>query len=173
MKTLKHKLIIAIAFTLFNLCAALLFAQDKVSLAIYQDARFAFVGDDRGNDPGTLNLVARFKMQGNQQAFGYMVIFPEYEYANLAGGKYIRYSANIGYTFNKLIINNLEANASGGFGYIDRFGTTRSLSASAELAYKFSERFKIALLSQYTRRTDLQTPLWRFSGFFGIEINLN
>jgi len=172
MITLKQKLIIALLLTVANSCVVL-FAQDKVSLAVFQDARFLVAGDNRGNDAGTINLLARFKMQGNQQAFGYMVIFPEYEYANLAGGKYVRYSANIGYTFNKLVISNLEANASGGFGYIDRFGTSHSLSASAELAYKLSNRFKISILSQYTRRTDLQTPVWRFSGFVGIELTLN
>lgn len=170
---MKNKLLIVIMLTIINSCTAVLLAQDKVSLSLYQDARFGLVGDNRGNEAGTLNLLARLKMQGNQEAFGYMVVFPEFEYADLVGGKYIRYSANIGYTFNKLIIKNLEANASAGYGWIDRKGTSSSIALSAALSYKVSKIFKINLMSQYTRRTDLQTPVWRYSGFVGAEITLN
>ena len=140
----------------------------SIAIAVYQDARLLVSGDNIGNDPGTLNLIFRAKMQGNQQEHGYMVVFPEYEYANLKGGKYVRYSANIGYVFNRF--GNFELGASFGYGWIDRNGTLSSFSAYGELAYKLTNNFKIALLSQYTERGDI--GVWRYSGLFGFEIKI-
>ena len=151
-------------------------AQEKPSLSIYQDGRLAFLGDDKGNDSGTLNILARLKMQGNQQKWGYLVIFPEFEYADIVGS-YKRYSANIGYALNKLIVNRTEATAALGYGWIDRYGyTTCSWSLSGTIAYKLKSHLKLNVLGQFTERTDLllmygENEL-RFSGFVGFEINL-
>jgi acyl-CoA-binding protein len=150
-------------------------AQETVSISLHQDTRLAFLGDDHGNKPGTVNIVARLKMQGDQEKWGYMMVFPEFEYANI-DGQYKRWSANIGYTFNRLIIDNVEVSASFGWGWIDRWGlSTGSISTSGELAYKIN-CFKISLLGQITDRTDLLLRYgnreMRFSGFIGLEFNL-
>lgn len=160
---------------LFLMIALSVNAQRSVSVALYQDAKLMTTGDGY-YEAGTINLLARIKMQGHQQKYGCMIVYPEFEFAQI-DGNYKRYSLNLGYTFNKLIFDNFETSIQGGYGWIDRFGkTTFSASANGELAYKLSDRFKIALLAQFTHRTDLK--LWynddviRFSGFLGFEFKI-
>lgn len=152
-------------------------AQKRVSLSIHQDVRLGLIGDDIGNEAGTINILARFKMQGHQQEHGYMVVFPEFELAKI-DGDYKRYSANAGYTFNNLVVNKFEASAYVGWGFIDRYSKSFfSFSGSGEIAYRLNDTFKVSIVGQLTERKDLK---WmynnneiRFSGFAGLEINLN
>ena len=152
-------------------------AQKRVSLSIHQDVRLGLVGDDIGNDAGTINILARFKMQGHQQKQGYMVVFPEFELAEI-DGNYKRYSANVGYTFNNLILEGFETSAYIGWGFIDRYSKNFfSFGGSGEIAYKLNDTIKVSIIGQFTERKDLK---WmyndnaiRFSGFAGLEINLN
>ena len=153
-------------------------AQRKVSLSLHQDLKLATIGDkERGYDAFTTNILARFKMQGNQQKHGYMIVFPEFELADIEG-TYKRYSANVGYTFNNLIVDRVEATSAIGWGFIDRYDKAFfSFSAMGELAYGLNDKFKISLIAQFTERKDLKY-MWndnaiRFSGFVGIEYNLN
>jgi len=169
MKKLINLLVILFALTLS--------AQKKVSLAIYQDVKLATIGDiERGYDAFTPNFIIRAKMQGHQQKHGYMIVYPEFEYAQIKGD-YYRYSLNVGYTFNELILDRLEASIQGGWGFIDRYDKNLfSGSVSGELAYKINDRLKVALLAQFTERKDL-AYFWndktiRFSGFIGIEYNI-
>lgn len=159
------------------LLALSLNAQRKVSLAVYQDARLMLVGDkDHGYDAGTLNIVTRLKMQGHQLKNGYMVVFPEFEYADLEG-IYKRYSLNVGYTFNQWS-QKLEFSAYIGYGFIDRYALCFfSTAASGEVAYKINKKLKLNLMAQFTERKDLAwlygTNDIRFSGFIGLEYNIN
>ena len=175
---MKRKTKIAFLVILIMSLGYVALAQNKVSLSIHQDARLGLLGDDKGNDAGTLNILARFKMQGKQQkGYGYLVVFPEFEYADI-GGNYRRYSANVGYTFNELIVDNFEASLFGGWGFIDRYAKAFfSAGFEAELGYKITDRFKVSLLAQLIDRKDLKWMYGntevRFSGFIGIEYNLN
>lgn len=145
-------------------------AQEKVSIAVLQDVRLATLGDDKGNDSFTLNLIARIKMQGNQSKIGYLIIYPEWEYANLKQ-VYNRYSANVGYTLNKLPISNLEASLIGGIGMIARESeSSSSFNVTGELAYKLNAWFKILLNAQIVQRSDIDK--WLCSGFAGLEITV-
>lgn len=141
----------------------------SIAIAVYQDAKFLVVGDNKGNSPGTLDLIFRVKLQGNQDRLGYCIIFPEYEYANLKGGKYVRYSANVGYVFNQLI-KNIETSLAVGYGWIDRNGTLGSISINSELAYKVTDNLKLSVIGQYTQRQDIR--IWRYSSFLGVELRL-
>ena len=142
-------------------------AQEKISLAIYQDISLAVKEDTHGNKPFTLDIIAQLKMQGNQQKYGYMIIYPEIEYAKLTK-EYSRYSANIGYTLN--FVNNFEATLSGGWGMISRNNSTwHSASLNGVVGYKL-KYFKANLMAQFTDRKDI--GLWRFSTFLGLEIDL-
>jgi hypothetical protein len=145
-------------------------AQDNIGISLHQDGKLLIIGDNIGNNAGTLDLVFRLKLQGYQDKWGYAIVFPEYEYSNLAGGKYVRYSINTGYVFNKLILDNLEVNITGGFGWIDRFGTTYSASFGSELAYKINKKIKASLMNQYTNRSDI--GVWRYSVLWGLEFTL-
>ena len=104
------------------------------------------------------------------------IVTPEFEYANIEG-IYKRYSANLGYVLNQLIINKSEVGATIGYGFIDRWSKSMfSFGASVFFNYKISDRFKISLMSQFTERKDLEWAYGkneiRFSGFLGLEINL-
>ena len=144
-------------------------AQEKVSLAVYIDPTLMIKGDTHNNPAGTLNLILQLKMQGNEQSIGYMVIFPEFEYADLSKS-YIRYSANIGYNFYTPI-KHLEALLSGGWGILSREGTTwHSGSLEGVISLKIN-KFKINLMGQLVDRKDIKEI--RFSGFVGIELYLN
>ena len=158
------KLLIPLLFLTLNLTA-----QERVSIATYIDPSLMIKGDDHNNPSGTINFIAQLKMQGNEQSIGYMVIFPEFEYADLSKS-YIRYSANIGYNFYTPI-KHLEALLSGGWGILSREGTTwHSGSLEGVISLKIN-KFKINLMGQLVDRKDIKEI--RFSGFVGIELYLN
>ena len=158
------KLLIPLLFLTLNLTA-----QERVSLAVHIDPTLMIKGDDHNNPSGTINFIAQLKMQGNEQSIGYMVIYPEFEYADLSKS-YIRYSANSGYNFYTPI-NRLEALLSVGIGLISREGTTwHSLSSEGVISLKIN-KFKINLMGQLVDRKDIKEI--RFSGFVGIELYLN
>ncbi|WP_299116890.1 hypothetical protein [uncultured Winogradskyella sp.] len=166
------KLMIIIAFFTLNISNS----QDKVSLEVFQDAKLMFIGDGERYEKGTINIIGRLKMEGLQSKYGFLTVFPEYEYAEIQG-IYKRYSAGIGYNFNRLIINNWSVEAFITYGWIDRDNAS-SFSYSFGLGsyYKLNKSFSIALLGQMTERKDLKV-LWndnalRFSGFFGLKIGL-
>lgn len=153
------------------------YAQRQVSVSIHQDFKLGVLGDkEHGYKAGTVDILARFKMQGHQQKYGYMIMFPEFEYAEIQG-IYKRYSVNAGYTFNRLLVKNFEVSAALGYGWIDRYGKSMfSFGGSGEIAYKIND-LKISVIGQLTERKDLA---WlygkneiRFSGFIGLEYNLN
>jgi hypothetical protein len=151
------------------------FSQQRLSLSVYQDAKFAFIGDKkRGYEAGTLNALIRFNMEGHQQKYGYMIVSPQFEYANIKG-IYKRYSASVGYTFNKLIIKDLEASIAADFGFIDRYSKSFfSSGAIGSLSYPLNDYLNVSILSQITERKDLGwlygKTKFRYSGFIGIEV---
>lgn len=151
-------------------------AQEKIKVAFYQDVKLATMEDDYGNEPFTLDLLAKVKLTGNQEKFGYMVIAPMFEYAEIEG-IYKRYAFDVGYTFNKLVINNLEATGSINYGIQDRWKKSWLVfGADAELAYKITDNISFSLLAQFVQRKDLQwaygTKVIRFSGFAGVILEL-
>ena len=165
-------LVFLIAIGIFMQCNA----QSTISISIHQDLKLATIGDTkRGYEAFTPNLLIRFKMQGKQRQLGYMVVFPEFEYAEI-DGYYKRYSANAGYTFNQWF-EKWEYSIYGSYGFIDRWSKSFfSFGASGEIAYKISDKFKVSAVGQFTERKDLKWA-WndnaiRFSGFIGVEYNI-
>lgn len=145
-------------------------SQEKLSFSLLQDVKLATIGDiKRGYKAFTVDILARIKMQGNQQRLGYMIIYPEYEYAELKS-TYQRYSANIGYAFNN-IISNLEFESAISYGFINHDGTTRSIGAWFGTNYIISKALKINVGYQIVERTDIDKI--KYSGFVGLEIKLN
>jgi hypothetical protein len=152
-------------------------SQSKISFSIQQDAKLALKGAYEDSNKGTLDLLLRLNMQGKQDKWGYFIVFPEFEYAEIKYN-YKRYSANVGYTFNKLFIKNTEASFNVGWGFIDRGGRNSfSWSSSASAAYLFN-KIKLLLTLQAVERTDLKiiygtSNTIKISGFLGIEIPIN
>ena len=156
------------------LIATAAIAQDRITLNVAQDLKFLVVGDDRGNDAGTADLLIRSEWQGKETNVGYLFVAPEFEYSNLQGGDYRRYSLNAGYTF--IVLDWLELSASAGYGFIDRvnYGADFSPGAQLEAVYKISDGFKIYYAWQWVERSDLYeygSPT-RGSGFIGIKVSL-
>lgn len=144
-------------------------AQESLRFGINQDARLAVLGDERGNDAFTPALLFRFDMQGNQQKYGYMSVGIELEYADLKDiettlneesytieNNYKRYSVNVGYTLNKLIIDKLETTAMINCGMIDRWGglSFLSFSASGTISYPVYKNLRVQGIGQFTQRKD-------------------
>lgn len=173
MKTKIKTLILSVLILI--LASLALTAQERLSIELYQDARLAVAGGN-GYKAGTIDVLARFTMQGKQDKLGYFTVSPTFEYAEI-DGIYKRYSLGVGYSFNKWLRNS-ETQITLDYGWIDRFGKT-SFSASATGAYKYllSERIKLVALLQLTDRKDLKlfydkTNTLKLSGFIGIEIDL-
>jgi hypothetical protein len=180
MKNLKENyslLLILVAFLNFTVHHS----QERVSLSFYQDGKLLLLGDNHKNKSGTLDLLVRIKIQGKQKRFGYFLIMPEYEQANLQE-TYKRYSLNIGYTFNRFYLKNLnfvkniELTASIGYGKIDHFAqSTYDWSVTGEIAYKVNDWLKLGIINQITERTDLlyryNDNVIRYSCFFGLEFS--
>lgn len=144
MKTLLTTLLLAITLNSF--------AQRSIDISLQQDAKLAFIGDDKNNDAPTLNVVARLDMQGKQDRLGYFVLGPEFEYADLHRSRITRYSITAGYTFNKWL-NNSEFNIRAGYGVLNREGFAfRAISVGTTYSYEIFDNFRLlATLNLYER----------------------
>tara|TARA_B110000285_G_scaffold55796_1_gene63492 strand:+ start:191 stop:745 length:555 start_codon:yes stop_codon:yes gene_type:complete len=148
------------------------FGQEKVSLNVSVDGRLTLLGDEN-NSPLTANTLVKIEMQGNQQTWGFMHIAPEYEYADLSSGNYHRYSANVGYTFNKFAIERLEVGGAMGFGFIihKSHGTFFSLGAQVDFGYRVTDRLRFVTTMQLVDRTEKRRLV--SSIFGGVKYYLN
>jgi len=155
--------------------------QEQISLSVYQDARLMTLGDQKANDPGTMNLLMNMKIQTKQKDYGYLVIVPEYEQADIQD-TYKRLSLGIGYTFNRLyspsmnFLRDFEVTTTLSYGVINRFSNTEgSWSCNGEVSYKVNEWLKVGAVHQLTERTDLlfkyNDRKIRYSFFFGLEFS--
>lgn len=180
MKTLKpYGKFLIILILLFTQVSST--SQGKISISVYQDARLIALGDKQSNKAGTMDLLMNMKIQTKQKNYGYLVIVPEYEQADLQD-TYKRLSLGVGYTFNRLytpsmnFLRDFEVTTTVSYGVINRFSNTDdSWSVSCETSYKINEWLKFGFLHQLTERTDLlfryQDKKIRYSFFFGLEFS--
>jgi hypothetical protein len=162
---------------LFMLLISLItYSQPNISIQSVQDIRLAIIGDNRGNDAFTTNVLTTFKMNGHQFDTGYLSVGFAFEYADI-NENYSRWSGNVGWVFNQLIFKDFEVALYGNYGFINRWGNGfLSFGAVSEINYKLNDNFKLSLIGQATERNDLKyrygTTIPKFSIFFGVEINL-
>lgn len=153
-------------------------AQGTVTTQVTQDVRFGVIGDEsRGYPACTVDVVVSVQLQGNQQRFGYMVVYPEFEYADLKFEPYKRYSANVGYTLNRLFVKNLEVGAAVGYGITERAGAHFTWSLNGYTKYKLNETLKLVGNLQYVQRNEFDDLYgtaneWKMSAFLGVEISI-
>jgi hypothetical protein len=129
-------------------------SQEKFNLVVFQDAKLFFLGDQIGNDAGTLDLLLKAEIQGKQKKLGYPVLYIAYKRANLRD-LYTRYLVDIGYTFNNFGFQNyflrqLEVTPSFGYGQIRRqFNQGEHLhygwSLSTQISYRINPTIRIAV----------------------------
>lgn len=154
------------------------YAQEKISIQIIQDAKLGIVGDkEHGYKRGTIDVAVAMILQGNQKKYGYLIAYPEFEYADLKYDSYKRFTANVGYSFNKLCVKNIEVGGSLSYGFIDRRAIKMCIGANGFVKYKLCNYFKLVANMQFSQRPDLDVLYgipneYRYSGQIGIEINI-
>ena len=165
-------------------------AQNNVSLAVYQDLGMAVKSDDYGNNAFTSDITIKLKMNGffqpnNEIFIGYMYMAPIVEIADLAGGNYVRYGAEIGYTFTELYISNIRTEITPlvNYGFLNRtYNDNKTFSVKAwefglQYGIPLSPYIKLLALGTITQANDLQVlwgsdaKKWRKNFSIGIEIS--
>ena len=144
-------------------------AQATPTFQVVQDAKLAFVGDDKGNEAFTPNLIIRMSLDGYDKPTGFSSAIAEYEYADLEGGLYHRWSLGYGHNVN---INCFTITGSAQFGFIARQGATMTGVFTGDLAYYITDHWAIVGSTQGTIRTDLKGSPFRFSNFFGVRYKI-
>ena len=171
MKDSNFRLLIAVILFIALSLALIQFShsQNGVYLSVSQDVKHATYDEDAFR----LNLLGRVKLEGFQQKYGYILVAPSFEYADLKEAPFTRFSFDVGYVFNKLFIKNLEVSGTAGWGFIQRGDSFSYASWSfvGDIGYVIVEnRFKIVLEGQFTERSDIGK--WVPSTFLGIEVKL-
>lgn len=162
---MKKLLILSILF-----CS--LSSTSQVLLNISQDARLAILGDDKGNDAFTINTNIALELRQDLGRTD-VVMRPEFEYANLAGGDLFRYSANFGLNFRD-ILPKTEFTTTLGYGLIHRNQMAyASFGANLQTTYFVTQRIGIFADAEFIQRNDVVNTPIRFSGKIGIKIKLN
>lgn len=153
------------------------YSQSNVTIGVYQDPKLAFQIDDYGNTPFTLDMKISVELNGKQFNQYYFSIRPEFEYAELYGGKYVSWLVNGGWVFNQLFIDDLSI---GGYltgGLIHRWGAGyATYGTTGDISY--GKRLKVSILGQILRSTDLidkwgKNKTFRYSVYVGLKYNLN
>lgn len=160
---MKLKTLLSIAL-LFSIGTA---AQDAIKISVVQDGRLLLLGDDKGNDPFTPNLLTRIHLEGYQRGPGYLTVPISYEYADLSGGAYHRYSAGLGYTINRYEIlgRKVEVYGSVEYGHIIRWGgTSQTFVLSLDLSTPLFDKVDLLISNGWTDRSDLSIR-WGSGGF--------
>lgn len=172
---MKNKIILALLF----LSSFQLFSQQKIALDLYQDMKLAFMEDDYGNTPFTLNGVAMITLEFKRDKTGHFFAGQSLEYADLAGGIYRRYAFMLaGYKFLDVFLPNVNVASHLDYGYVNRFGRQYvNVAGSMRLSYKLNDRWELSTLFQYQRRKDIENPILpdpiiRFSLLAGINVHL-
>lgn len=130
-------------------------AQGKLTVSLFQDAKLATIGDNRGNNAFTMDLLTEVNLELRQDDTGYPIVGFTYEKANLVGGEYVRWSTQFGYTFNELFLKNIEVTTKVNWGGIERFEVTKpSFGASLDVSYKINNWLAFGTMFQFVERSD-------------------
>jgi hypothetical protein len=165
-----------ILFTCCILLALCSYGQNNIEISLQQDARLFLVGDQKGNDPLTVNLLSKIEIPVYNLEKSHVSTYLTVEYADLVGKNYKRYALGAGYIVNS-IYGKIGAGAYLDFGKIYRQEEGfNSFSLSGELNYKINDRLKFIVTQQLTQRKDLKilynSNEYVISGFVGLKYSL-
>ena len=154
---------LAFLIVLFIFKSISVFSQDTFDLTVHHDTRFLFVGDDRGNHSGTLNIIVNLEIPIIKLPTSYIHFFPSLEYAELHMGTtnshrsiYRRYAIGAGFVRKDLFIKKLNVGISPHIGYILRENKgASSLGLNTEISYRLTKRFSLSYIHQILERSDL------------------
>ena len=166
---------------LFFTCSFMLglycYGQKNIEVSLQQDLRLFILGDKKGNDPLTVNLLSRVEIPVYNFKKNHLIASISVEYADLVKKNYKRYAIGAGYVINNLY-RRIGAGAYIDFGkiYREKEGFY-SFSISGELSYTINDRLQFICTSQLTQRKDLSV-LYNsekgsiISGFVGFKYGL-
>jgi len=151
--------------------------QNNIEISLQQDVRLFLVGDQKGNDPLTVNFLSKVEVPVYNLKKNHFSTYLSVEYADLVGKNYKRYALGVGYVV-KSIYKRIGAGAYLDFGkiYRQKQGFS-SFSLSGELDYKINNRLKLIVTQQLTHRKDLKVLYnskngYVISGFVGLKYSL-
>lgn len=102
MKTIIKILILVVGLNMYS--------QGSVGIQLTQDVKLATIKDDHGNEPFTTDLRLDVSMNGgNESSTNWGFVGVTFEYADLHGGKFIRYGLQGGWAFKSGIHINTKA----------------------------------------------------------------
>jgi hypothetical protein len=129
--------------------------QSDLSLSVHQDLRLLFVGDERGNEIGPLDILIKFEIPLIQYSKSYITVFPLLEYSDLYTGSLKRYAVGLGYFYKDVFIKKLNMGVLPNYGIISRFNsTTGSYGTDIEISYRIAKRVSLSYVHQIIERTD-------------------
>lgn len=153
-------------------------AQESFNISIHQDTKLIFVGDNRGNHRGTIDVTVKAEIPLVNFPKSYIFIFPSYEYAELLGGTFRRYAVGVGYTIKGVYFKNFNIGLFPSIGYVYRENTASlSFGFGIDISYRLTKRFSLSYVHQIIERTDLkliynENSYTRSSSFVGFKIHL-
>lgn len=166
-----------ILFTCSFLLTFYVYGQNNIEISLQQDVRLFLVGDQKGNDPLTVNFLSKIETPVYNFKKNHLSAYISVEYADLVEKNYQRYALGMGYVV-KSIYRRIGAGAYADFGkiYREKEGFL-SFSLSGELNYKINDRLKFIATQQLTYRKDLKELYnskngYVISGFVGLKYSM-
>ena len=169
---IKYIIFLIIWFLLIGLVTT--HAQNNISIGLYQDIKLATVGDDKGNNPFTLDAKLDIGLHGFQLKNYYFSIHTQFEYADLKGGDFGSVMVIPNWTMNNLVLDDLEISGGVLIGLIHRWGQAyATYGLNSDISYMIAPNIKLSLLGQLIKRSDL-LDRWGTKGlspsvYFGIK----
>jgi len=127
----------------------------QVSIGVYQDAKLLVVGDSKGNNAGTPDIILELTRQGHR-TFAMKAV---YEFADLKGGKFYRYSVHGGWILSPF--DKWEYSIYTGIGAIHRgkemrLGGVLTYSLMGEIDFKATDKLRFGVKYELLYRSDLK-----------------
>lgn len=152
-------------------------AQGSPTVLVQVDGKIMFFGDEEHNiDAGLNNVSIKSRWTGNQAKWGYLYVAPTFEYAKLTTDlpEYYRWSAEVGYTFNRFLEDRLEFGVYADYGITKRGLANMSFGFGGTTGYKITKAMKVVATLQFVNRVDFE---WiynmpaeiKYSVFVGLE----
>ena len=170
----KYSLYFLLLFCFLN---ANLQSQNSLKLSAHQDLKLLLVGDNKGNNAGTLDVISKLKFEAKEKELGFFIFGIEYERANLQNN-FTRVGGFFGYSFKPFKYTpDFVISPAIGYGSIMREDVNvGSYTAHLQIYYQLNNFIRASVLNQFTQRSDLRVlyndEKLRFSFFVGLEINL-
>ncbi|GGG95276.1 hypothetical protein GCM10011416_10970 [Polaribacter pacificus] len=154
------------------------YSQSKINITVHHDAKLLLIGDDKGNDAITFNILVKAEFPIKEYMSSTLFAYPVIEYADLIGGNYQRYGAGIGYNIHD-VFRNFDLGISVDYGNLKRGSAYDGFSANlnGEVAYSITDRLKVSYVYQVGERPDLKAlynskTSFIGSGFIGVKFSL-